>query len=67
MGSAILHIGENTTTDVVVAASSDYQAYRERLVQTESGKVFHKKRGILLKKPEIFTKAYAAVIPIIRL
>lgn len=42
MGSAILHIGENTT-DINLATSSDYWAYRERMVQAESGKVFHKK------------------------
>lgn len=42
MGSTILHIGENTT-DILLATSSDYWAYRERMVQAESGKVFHKK------------------------
>lgn len=42
MGSAILHIGENTT-DIILATSSDYWAYRERMVQAESGKVFRKK------------------------
>ena len=42
MDSAILHIGENTT-DINLATSSDYWAYRERMVQAESGKVFHKK------------------------